>query len=137
MSSPVETVDDLLRLGALLHDRLDDSDDPSNFAKFLQSDEYARIKGLVDDLVARLSEDKIEQAIEAINEKREALRGGKPLSSLSNEKMVQYLQLGDARRALRTRSMQVGNNEKFLRWVTQDLLPVLVRVGKVVIDLLL
>jgi len=137
MSSPVETVDDLLHLGALLHDKLDDRDDPSDFSDFLKSKEYGQIKSNVEAIIDRLSEDKIEAAITAINAKREALRGDKSLGELPNDKMVKYLQLGDLRRALRTRSMQVASNEKFLRWVTEDLLPVLLRVGKTVIDILL
>lgn len=86
---------------------------------------------------ASLSDEKIDEAIAAINDKRTALLAGKSLSALPNDKMVKYLQLGDARRALRNKSMEVRPDAAFLAWVTHDLLPVLIEVGKVVIDLLL
>jgi len=137
MSSAVDTIDKLLRLGALVHDKLDDADAPSDFSDFLDSDAYAEIKGSVETLVGGLSDKDVEEAIDAINDKREALLGGKKLEELSSEKMVQYLQLGDARRALRTKSMKVAASADFLGWVTNTLLPVLIKVGKTVIDLLL
>jgi hypothetical protein len=134
--SAADTIDRLLRLGATIHDKFDESRE-SDFSKFLQSPSYAEIKASVEKLVARLPDAKIEAAIAAINDKRAALLGEKSVADLPNDQLVQYLQLGDARRVLRTKSMAAAANGEFLGWLVQSALPVLVKIAPVVMTLLL
>ena len=133
--SAVETIDKLLRLGAMVHDKFDESHEP-DFSKFLNSQAYAEIKANVADMVAGLPDAEIEKAIDAINEKRKALLRGREVADLPNDQMVQYLQLGDARRVLRTKSMAVAANADFLGWVVNTALPVLLKIAHIVVPLL-
>jgi hypothetical protein len=134
--SAVGAIEKLLRLGAMIHDKLDESDE-SDLTRFLESQAYAEIKASVAKLIAGLPDADIESAINAINEKRKALLGTRAVVDLPNDQMAQYLQLGDARRVLRTKSMAVAANANFLGWLVNTALPVLLRLAPTVLPLLL
>ena len=69
--------------------------------------------------------------------KQKALLGSGTLADLPTAKLIQYLQLGDARVVLSARRVKVAVNADFLSWLVDDALPVLGKVAPVILPILL
>lgn len=133
----VTTLEQLVRVGALVHDAFSNQTAAPTIDAFMATPAYAQIKGSVTHLVSAISDDKIDDAIGRLDEQQKKLLNGAPLTSLPNEKLIQYLQLGDARLALSTRRVKVAESAEFLTWVSQQLLPELLKLLATILPLVL
>ena len=133
----VTTLEQLVRVGALVHDAFTNQSAAKSIDEFMATPAYAQIKASVETIVSSVSDDKIDDAIARLDEQQNKLRNGAPLASLPNDKLIQYLQLGDARLALSTQRVKVAANADFLTWVSQKLLPELLKILTTILPLVL
>jgi DNA-directed RNA polymerase specialized sigma24 family protein len=128
MSRASQTITTLLRLGATIEDAFNEDDASGTLTEFLESPEFEQIRAAVDDLLARLEDSDLEDAIESLGEKRRDIRLGRPLAELSADELADYMALGRARLALSRERVARTNEFEFVRWVTDEVLPVILPI---------
>ena len=136
--SAVDTIETLIKLGALLKDagQKASAGTRTDWTKFLTSPEFGQIQGAATGLLNMLKESDLDQAISALAAKQDALLGGKTLVDLPTDKLIQYSDLGDARLMLAAREVKLAANAGFFGWLVQDALPVLIATAPKIIPLL-
>jgi len=136
--SAVDTIETLIKLGALLKDagQKASSGTSIDWSKFLTSPEFGQIQAAATGLLNTLKESDLDQAISALAAKQDALLGGKTLVDLPTDKLIQYSDLGDARLMLAARKVKLAANAGFFGWLVQDALPVLIATAPKIIPLL-
>jgi hypothetical protein len=132
---PTEVIETLIRVGSLI--RVTAGGSGKNWADFLDSSEFKEIAGAVKELIGRLSETDLSQAIERIKAQQTELLGGQTIRELPAERLFSYMDLADARTVLAARNVEIAVKRDFFAWLVDDALPVLLRVGPVIIPLLL
>lgn len=134
-----DTIETLVKLGVSLKDAFSKATKASgslDWGAFLGSDAFKAAETEVEGLLGQLTSDDVQGAIVVIRQKEDALRGGKPLSALSTDKLKQYSDLVDAETALADQEVKnIGKNPTFFQVLVNDVLPVLLRVASVVIPL--
>jgi hypothetical protein len=140
MDAP-QVIESLLQLGVGVKDAYTNAkqaDGTLDWARFLRTSDFKKIEGNVQQLVGNLTETDIDKAIDAVRTKETALLAGVAIADLPAERLLQYSDLLDIETALVNRKVKsVSASAQALQWVVEDLLPVLVKVAKVVIPLLL
>ena len=136
--SVVDTIETLIKLGALLKDagQKASAGTSIDWTNFLTSAEFAQIQAAATGLLNMLTESDLDQAISALAAKQDALLGGKTLVDLPTDKLIQYSDLGDARLILAARKVKLAANAGFFGWLVQDALPVLIATAPKIIPLL-
>src|SRR5215831_10967600 len=136
--SAVDTIETLIKLGSLLKDagQKASAGTSIDWTNFLASPEFAQIQAVVTGLLNQLKESNLDQAISALQQKQDALLGGKTLVDLPTDKLIQYSDLGDARLMLAARKIKLAANAGFFGWLVQDALPVLIATAPKIIPLL-
>jgi hypothetical protein len=135
--SAVDTIEGLIRLGLKVKDAFATS--RKDWETFLQSPDFRAIEADVDFLLTQLRPDDIQQAIVAIQKKKQDVRAGKDISALSSDKLLQFFDLLEAEKVLVLKQLTAANRSKqdFLTVLERDVLPTLVSVAKVIIPLLI
>jgi len=139
--SAADTVEALLQLGMAAKDaftKAKQGDGSLDWVKFLDSAEFKKVETELGALVGALTKTELDAAIAAIRQKESTLLGGQPVSKLPSDKLLQYSDLLDTETVLVNRKIHdVTLTPEALKWVVDDLLPILVDVAKVVLPLLL
>jgi len=136
--SAVDTIETLIKLGALLKDagQKASAGTSIDWTNFLTSPEFGQIQAAATALLNQLKESDLDQAISALRQKQDALLGDKTLVDLPTDKLIQYSDLGDARLMLAARKVKLAANAGFFGWLVQDALPVLIATAPKIIPLL-
>ncbi len=133
----VQTIETLIKLGVVVKDAWQRFGLPGSakWEDFLRSPEYEEIRQQVNVLIDKLTSD-LDAALKAIEQKMTDVRGGKPLSELPTENLIQYSELSDLRVVLAARRVKVAADRGFLGWLVDDALPWLLANGRRVLALL-
>lgn len=134
-------IEGLLQVGATVKDawtKAKGKDEKTTWKKFLASTEFDAAYKSVSTILKGLTQKTITAALQAVRDKEKALLAGKSVMDLSIEKLAQYDALLDVENQLmRKFAANVTKRDQWITWLIDDGLPVLIRVGKVVIPLLL
>jgi hypothetical protein len=135
-----ETIEGLIKVGMTIKDtwiKSKKADGGLDWKEFLQSDAVKDTLSKSKGLLAKLSKNDIQKALDAVREKQKALLGGKSIMDLPTEKLGQYDALLDVEAQLTHKFAKSTGNREWVNWLVGEALPVLVKVGKVVIPILL
>jgi hypothetical protein len=105
---------------------------------FLNSTEYGNIASELRLLVSMLDSDSVQQAVVCVQSKKAAFRAGRSLAALGAHELEQYDALLDAESVLVMKQLHTvdASSVDFLGTLVDDVLPVLTKVAKLVIPLL-
>ena len=138
--SAVDTVEALLRLGVAVktaYSNAQTQNSSIDWSKFLTSPDFQAIQSDVNNLVARLTQTDLDQAIAAMQQKEAALLGNQSPAQLPMDKLLQYSDLVHTESLLVNRKVKsITATQEALSWLVDTLLPTLVSVAKVIIPLL-
>lgn len=133
--TPEEVLQRLVEAGRLAEESLPTAGPERNWKDWLR-----RAKGGVGEAIeARLrplDEARIDETIAFLTRKQEQLLGGRPLASLPTEAVLQYSTLGSARERLVAARVGARLDADFMSWLVDDALPVLQRIGPILVALL-
>ncbi len=134
----VDTVENLIKLGTVIADAAPKKGSPTvDWQTFLTGPEFKDIAGTVVQLLGTLKKTDVPDTISALNDKQQALLGGKSLPDLPTDKLLQYAELGNVKVVLAAGQVADAMNPKFASWLVDDALPVLLKAAPVVLPLLL
>jgi len=135
--TPVETVENLIKLGTIISDAVQKKGGSKvDWQAFLASPEFKGIEGTVTNLVGSLKKSDVGDTIKALDDKQKALLGGKSLADLPTDKLLQYADLGNVKVVLAAEQVSAAMNANFGSWLVNDALPVLVKAAPMVLPLL-
>jgi len=97
----------------------------------------ADLKKVLTDLTGSFSDTDFSNTIAAIDQKQTALLGGGTLADLPTAKLIQFSELGNVKVILAGKQVAAAMNPKFLKWVTDDALPILLKAAPIILPLLL
>jgi|WetSurMetagenome_2_1015567.scaffolds.fasta_scaffold224761_2 hypothetical protein len=133
-----ETVENLIKLGMTIADAVQKKGGSKvDWQGFLASSEYHEIEDKIASLLAKLKKTDIQKTIEAIDEKQTALKGGKELTDLPTDKLIQYAELGNVKVVLAAEKVAAAMNRDFASWLVNEALPVLIKAAPILLPLLL
>ncbi len=133
----VDTVENLIKLGTIIADAAQKKGGAQvDWQTFLTSPEFTDIAGSVAQLLGTLKKTDVPDTITALNDKQQALLGGKTLVDLPTDKLLQYAELGNVKVVLAAGQVADAMNPKFASWLVGDALPVLLKAAPVVLPLL-
>jgi hypothetical protein len=135
-----QTVESIIKAGLITKaafEKARASDGTVDWPKFTRSAEFETARASVADLLEQLTQDDVSKAVQRIRKKQSDFLRGREISQLPFEELLQFSQLADAEGVLvREEMKQLSSNANFLSWLVSDALPVLVKVAKVVIPIL-
>lgn len=133
-----ETVENLIKLGMTIADAVQKKGGSKvDWQEFLASSEYHEIEDKIASLLEKLKKTDIQKTIEAIDEKQAALKGGKELTDLPTDKLIQYAELGNVKVVLAAEQVAAAMNRDFASWLVNEALPVLIKAAPILLPLLL
>lgn len=139
--SAIDVVEGLVKAGTTIKDawtKAKQRDAGMDAAKFVASDELKAAYGQVATLVNGLTQQAIDKALAEVRGKQVALLGGKSVMELATDKLAQYDALLDVENQLmRKWAANAGMTVDWVSWLVDEALPVLIKVAKVVVPLLL
>jgi hypothetical protein len=136
----VRTVEAIIKAGLITKsafERARAADRKVDWKKFVQSADFAAAQESVSEVLKQLTKKDVTSAVQRIRKKQKDFLRGRKISELSIDELLQFGQLADAESILvREEMKQLGASPKFLGWLIDDALPVLVKVAKVVIPII-
>jgi len=136
--SAANTIEDIIKLGLLVGQAIEAQGPQFDWKKFLASKEFQQIESDVSKLLTRVTDSEIDTAIATAKAKQDELsKGFNSLADMPLEKLTQWADLSKAIIALSQKRVQAAKNANFFQWIVDNVLPVLLQVGKEVIKLLL
>lgn len=137
----VEVVESLVKVGAAMKAALTDArsrDADMDWDKFILSDEFSKAYAHVAPILNGLTQANVTSALQRVRAKEAAVLNGQSPIHLSTEKLAQYDALLDVENQLmRKFAANASKSTAWVSWVIDDMLPVLIKVAKVVIPILL
>jgi hypothetical protein len=135
-----QTVESIIKAGLITKaafERARASDGTVDWPNFTRSAEFETARASVADLLKQLTQDDVSKAVQRIRKKQSDFLRGREISQLPFDELLQFSQLADAEGVLvREEMKQLSANADFLSWLVSDALPVLVKVAKVVVPIL-
>jgi hypothetical protein len=139
--SATEVVEGLIKSGTTIKDAMAKAkqrDGTMTWEKFVGSDEFTTAYGQVSGTLKGLTQQSVDAALVEVRTKQTALLGGKSVMDLATDKLAQYDALLDVENQLmRKYASTVTRSAEWVSWIVDDALPVLIKVAKVAIPLLL
>jgi hypothetical protein len=139
--SAIAVIEGLIKVGTTIKDAFitaKKNDASTTWETFIVSNEFTVVYGQVSGLLNNLSQPQVTSALEQIRGKEVALLGGQSVMDLSTEKLAQYDALLDVENQLmRKYAANAGKNVEWVSWLVDDALPILIKVAKVVLPILL
>lgn len=137
----IAVVEGLIKSGTTIKDawskakQRDPAMDPQ---KFIASDELKGAYGQVASILNGLTQPAVDKALGELRAKQVALLAGKSVMELPTDKLAQYDALLDVENQLmRKYAANAGMTAEWVSWLVDDALPMLIKVAKVVLPLLL
>jgi len=139
--SAIEVVEGLIKAGTTVKDawsKAKQRDPAMDRDKFIASDELKGAFGQVSTILNGLTQPAVDKALTEVRGKQTALLGGKSVMELPTDKLAQYDALLDVENQLmRKYAANAGMTSEWVSWLVDDALPMLIKVAKVVLPLLL
>jgi hypothetical protein len=139
--SATEVVENLMKAGTTIKDgwsKAKQRDATMTWTKFMDSAEFTGAFGQASSAIDALTQPAVTKALVDIRTKQGALLAGKSVMELPTDKLAQYDALLDVENQLmRKFATNTGRTEEWVSWLVDDALPVLIKVAKVVLPLLL
>jgi len=134
--SAVTVVSNLLALGVQVKDAWTKSG--KEWKPFLASPEFAALHTSTEKLLGTLKHNDLQSAVAAIRKKQADFLHGREITALSVDELSQFSALADVEHQLVNKLLKAPpERENFLGVLVHDVLPTLIRVGKVVVPLLI
>ena len=133
--SAAKVIQDLLALGVQVKDAWTKSG--KDWPEFLNSFEFKQLQSSVSAVVASLGPPSLQSALSAVQQKEINLLAGRSILSLSVDELTQFHALSDVEHQLVMKLLKAPDQRTFLAVLVEDVLPVLVKVGKIVVPLLM
>ncbi len=133
-------IESLLSLGMTVKDAFVSANksEPVDWNTFLGTKQFRDIQDEVQKLLQKIGKNEVQAALAAVQEKKKALLGGKPISALSPEKLLQFFDLLTVEGVLVRKELEsASESAAFFDWLVEEALPKLVAVARVVVPLLL
>jgi hypothetical protein len=139
--SAITVIEGLIKAGTTIKDAWTTArkgDPELGWEKFILSKEfsgaYAQVSGILDGL----TQPEVDKALAQIRAKETALLNGQSVMDLPTEKLTQYDALLDVENQLmRKYAANAAQTVDWVSWIVDDALPVLIKVAKVVLPILL
>jgi hypothetical protein len=133
--SAAKVIQDLLALGVQIKDAWTKSE--KDWPTFLNSSEFKDVQSSSSAVIASLGRPSLQSAITAVQQKEINLLAGRSILDLSVDELTQFHALSDVEHQLVLKLLKAPDQRTFLAVLVEDVLPVLVKVGKIVVPLLL
>ena len=133
--SAAKVIQDLLALGVRVKDAWTKSG--KDWATFLNSAEFREVQSSASAIIASLGPPSLQSAITAVQQKEINLLAGRSILDLSVDELTQFHALSDVGHQLVMKLLKAADQRAFLTVLVEDVLPVLVKVAKIVVPLLL
>lgn len=136
----IDVIQNLIALGTDTRNayiKAKSSDKSIDWDNFLKSDDFKKVYSDATTFLESLRSSDLQEAIKEVQNKEAALLNGKPIKDLPTDSIIQYHNLLDVEEILVNKEMdQAGKTDAFWQWLTDDALPVLIKVAGIVIPLL-
>lgn len=137
----VEVVESLVKVGTAMKGAWTNAkslDANMDWEKFIRSNDFAKAYEQVTPILNGLTQADVTRALERVRAKEAAVLNGQSPIQLSTEKLAQYDALLDVENQLmRKFAANASKSTAWVSWVVDDMLPVMIKVAKVVIPILL
>ena len=133
--SAAKVIQDLLALGVQIKDAWTKSG--KDWPTFLNSSEFKDVQSSSSAVIASLDRPSLHSAITAVQQKELNLLAGRSILGLSVDELTQFHALSDVEHQLVLKLLKAPDQRTFLAVLVEDVLPVLVKVGKIVVPLLM
>lgn len=136
----IDVVETLIKTGTTVKDAYGKAkarDATMSWEKFLIAPECTGISGQVIAVLQGLTKDAIDKALDEVRTKQTNLLNGLTVVQLSTDKLKQYDALLDVENQLMDKyAANSGWTKEWLQWVTNEALPILMKVAEVALPLL-
>ena len=133
--SAAKVIQDLLALAVQIKDAWTKSG--KDWASFLNSAEFKDVQSSSSAVIASLGRPSLQSAITAVQQKELNLLSGRSILDLSVDELTQFHALSDVEHQLVLKLLKAPDQRAFLAVLVEDVLPVLVKVAKIVVPILL